>query len=86
MSNFVIQGFVETDKGKEEFFLEISEPRKNDDDEDFFCVIQIPSHFDREKRVFGVDARHTMEVSKDFVRTLMRGQEVVDEKGRKIQF
>lgn len=78
--------FIEEDGRSRPFSLVITQPEKTPDAEDYFCSIQAPVLFKREKSIYGVDAEQAAELAIKFVKDLLSGRHLVDESGNPVIF
>ena len=76
--------FIEEDGQMRPFPLVITQPEKTSGADDYFCSIQAPVLFKREKSIHGVDTEQAAELAIKFVKYLLSGRQLVDESGNAV--
>lgn len=85
MRSFEFSGFIEADGKTVPFYLRISEPMRNEGEEDYFCRVHAPLLFRRDKDIYGTDQEQAYELAFDFVRRILANRRPVDKNGRPVK-
>jgi hypothetical protein len=56
---------------------QIFSPEKTEGHNDDYCVVRCPDILDSDKKIFGADADHALEVSEFFIHTLWKHHGIV---------
>ena len=78
-----IEFYVEEDGSRQRCQLEISEPESSEEG-DNFCRVRLLPLLKNEKRIMGFDESQAKQLAIDFVKNLLRGKELTDAAGKKI--
>lgn len=81
---YQFNAFIEEDGQKKPFVLVISDARKSDDADDYFCTVHAPALFKRDKNIHGVDSDQACELAMNFVRSLIEGKRLIDSTGNPV--
>ena len=76
-----LEAFLVEGEERKPFYLEISEPTKESEEDDYYCLIHAPSFFAKDKKIYGVDEKKAKELTNEFLGTLMEGKKLVDNEG-----
>jgi hypothetical protein len=74
--------FLENEDGLHPFALKIMEPVKDPEGDDFFCEVHIPLLLKGDKKIYGVDVDQARFLSIMFIKQLLAGKILNDDKGK----
>lgn len=80
-----VDAFVEEKGRRVPFSLRITEPRKSDGEEEYYCEICAPKLFQNTKNIYGVDKSQAKNLALEFVKSLLKGRRLFDKNGRVIR-
>jgi hypothetical protein len=79
-----IVGFLEADSVREPFLARITEPKASAGPQEYSCLVHAPALFEKDKKIFGVDADQARELAIQFLKTMLEGKRLTDKAGRPI--
>jgi hypothetical protein len=82
--DYVVDGFLEDDGQRTPFHLRISAPQKTKGEDDYFCRVHAPGLFSNDKQIFGGNEAQASELALQFVKSMIGGKKLVDQKGHEI--
>jgi len=81
---FELNAFIKDGEQIIPFHLQISEPLQSDNDDDYSCQVHIPLFFNKDKNIFGINEEQARELSINFVASLLKDKELIDNNGQAI--
>ena len=86
VENYVVKvdAFVEEQGRRVPFSLRITEPRKCDGEEEYYCEIYAPKLFQNTKNIYGANKSQAKNLALQFVKSLLKGRCLFDKNGRVI--
>lgn len=79
-----VDAFVDEEGKRVPFVLKITEPRKSDEEKDYYCEIFAPKLFQNTKKIYGVNESQAKELALEFVKSLLNGRPLFDKDGKVI--
>lgn len=80
-----IVGFLEADGIREPFLARITEPKASAaGSQEYSCLVHAPALFEKDKKIFGVDADQARELAIQFLKAMLEGKRLTDKAGRPI--
>jgi hypothetical protein len=81
---FEINAFIKDDEQLIPFHLQISEPLKSDNSDDYSCRVHIPFFFNKDKNIFGINEEQARKLSVNFVAFFLKDKILIDKNGQPI--
>jgi hypothetical protein len=78
-----LQGSIESDGAMKPFTARVFEPTQEGAG-DYSCLVHAPLLFKDDKKIFGADADQALELSVQFLKSMLAGRHLVDENGRPV--
>jgi len=82
MANILeIEGFLEDGAVREPFVAYITAPSCLGKQQEYFCSVDAPALFKKDKRILGINAAQAQELAVQFLESMLEGKRLTDKSG-----
>jgi hypothetical protein len=79
-----IEGFLHRGTLKEPFAAYITAPKRSRRKQEYFCWVHAPALFEKDKKIFGIQALQAQELAVQFLKAMLEGTHLTDNAGTPI--
>jgi hypothetical protein len=82
---FYFSGFIKKNSNVFSTIIRISQPYLSEAGDDWFCELEISEYFSGRRKIYGVDAAQSVELTFDLLKNLLEGSTLIDEQGKNVK-